>query len=50
MPLGSLAFGALGDAISVPWAILAGAVVLLAYAMMLLMRPSLLCEPGETRC
>jgi MFS family permease len=49
MPFGSLAFGALGDLIGVTWAILGGAIVLLAYATMLLMRPSLLCEPN-VRC
>ncbi len=49
MPFGSLAFGALGDAIGVMQAILAGAVVLLAYAGLLLVRRGLLCEAG-TRC
>ena len=43
MPFGSLAFGALGDVIGVTWAIFAGAVVLLAYSGVLLMRPRLLC-------
>ncbi len=46
MPFGSLAFGALGDAITVPWSIFAGAVVLLAYSTLLLVRPALLCEKG----
>ncbi|PKQ37052.1 MAG: hypothetical protein CVT59_09705 [Actinobacteria bacterium HGW-Actinobacteria-1] len=46
MPFGSLAFGALGDLITVPWSIFAGATVLLAYAALLLMRPALLCEKG----
>jgi len=49
MPFGSLAFGALGDLITVPWSIFAGATVLLAYATLLLMRPALLCEKG-VRC
>ncbi len=44
MPFGSLAFGALADAIGVTWAIFAGALVLLAYCLMLLTKPRLLCE------
>jgi MFS family permease len=46
MPFGSLAFGALGDLIGVTWAIFAGAVVLLGYSGVLLMRPKLLCAKG----
>lgn len=46
MPFGSLAFGALGDALTVPLAILAGAIALLAYAGLLALRPRLLCETG----
>ncbi|TDB39472.1 MAG: MFS transporter [Actinobacteria bacterium] len=46
MPFGSLAFGALGDLITVPWSIFAGATVLLAYSSLLALRPSLLCEKG----
>lgn len=46
MPVGSLIFGALGDAIGAPSAILWGGVILLVYAVMLLLRPGLLCEPG----
>lgn len=50
MPFGSLAFGALGDAIGVTWAIFAGAVVLLTYCSVLLLRPRLLCEETAKRC
>lgn len=46
MPFGSLAFGALADGIGVTWAIMAGAVVLLGYSALLLLKPGLLCEPG----
>lgn len=50
MPFGSLAFGALGDAIGVTWAIFAGAVVLLGYCSVLLLKPRLLCEASAKHC
>lgn len=50
MPFGSLAFGWLGDAIGVTWAIFAGAVVLLGYCLFLLARPRLLCEKTAKTC
>jgi Transmembrane secretion effector len=42
MPLGSLAFGALGQIIGVPLAIASGGAVCLAWAIVLLIRPALL--------
>jgi predicted MFS family arabinose efflux permease len=42
MPLGSLAFGALGHAVGVPAAIAAGEAVCLAWGLVLLARPRLL--------
>ncbi|KAF0207848.1 MAG: MFS transporter [Actinomycetota bacterium] len=50
MPFGALLFGWLGDLIGPSYAVTAGAVVLLAYSLVLLARPSLLCEAGEERC
>ena len=50
MPFGSLAFGALGDAIGVTWAIFAGAIVLFVYCVLLLVKPRLLCETGTKNC
>lgn len=50
MPFGALLFGWLGDLIGPSYAVTAGASVLLAYAFVLLARPSLLCEAGEARC
>lgn len=50
MPFGALLFGWLGDVIGPSYAVTAGAGVLLAYAVVLLAKPSLLCEAGEARC
>jgi len=50
MPFGALLFGWLGDLIGPSYAVTTGAVVLLAYSLVLLARPSLLCESGEARC
>ena len=50
MPIGSLTFGALGDLIGAPTAILIGGGILLAYALALLARPSLLCDRGGVDC
>jgi MFS family permease len=44
MPFGSLAFGALGDTVGVPSAILAGAVVCLGWGLVLTAKPSLLAD------
>lgn len=51
MPFGALAFGALGDVVGPTQAVLIGAVVLLAWAGALLVRPQLLSEeaPAESR-
>jgi hypothetical protein len=52
MPLGSLAFGAIGHAIGVPQAIAAGQVVVLAWGALLWSRRGLLDaleEPAEVR-
>jgi predicted MFS family arabinose efflux permease len=48
MPIGSLAFGALGQTIGVPRAFLIGGLLLTLYAALLLLKPSLLCgdDPG----
>jgi len=50
MPVGSLVFGTLGDLVGAPNAILAGACVLMVYAVMLLLRPGLLCEGRGAAC
>ncbi len=51
MPLSAAAFGPLAQAIGTSWAIAGGAVVLLAWALLLVARPSLLtpAEPGSDR-
>jgi len=48
MPFGALGFGWLGDRIGASEAVLAGAVVLLGWAIFLSLRPKMLC-PRETR-
>jgi len=50
MPLGSLVFGALGEAIGAPRALLAGGVGLLAFAAVLIANPRLLCERASDDC
>jgi len=50
MPFGSLAFGALGDLVGPGWAVFVGGLGLLAWALVLLMRPRLLCAHPAQRC
>jgi len=50
MPLGSLAFGWLGEVIGAPQALLVGGVGLLLYALVLLFNPRLLCEKASEDC
>ncbi len=50
MPIGSLAFGALGEAIGVTTAVLIGGLVLLALGLTLVARPRLLCERADEEC
>ena len=50
MPLGALAYGALADAVGPPTAFLLGGLALLAYAGLLLLRPTVLCDPDDTGC
>lgn len=47
MPFGALAFGAVGQAIGVPTAFLIGGTILACYAVLLLLRPSLLCGEDD---
>ncbi len=48
MPVSSIAFGALGEYIGPSNAVLVGSVVLIAWALMLLLRPALLAEERST--
>lgn len=50
MPIGSLAFGALGEVIGVTTAVLLGGLVLLALGLALITRPGLLCERDDEDC
>jgi MFS family permease len=50
MPFGSLAFGALGDLVGPAWAVFSGGAALLVWALVLLMRPRLLCSDPAKRC
>ena len=50
MPFGALLSGWLGDVIGVPGAIAASASVLLAYAIVLNLRPRLLCDADDAEC
>ena len=50
MPIGSLAFGALGEAIGVTTAVLIGGLVQLALGLALVARPRLLCERDDAEC
>lgn len=50
MPFGSLAFGWLGDAIGPSSAVRVGGLVLLGWAALLMMRPTLLCERPAKGC
>jgi len=50
MPVGAGIFGAVAESTGPSVAIAIGAAVLLAYALLLLARPGLLCEDGEARC
>jgi predicted MFS family arabinose efflux permease len=50
MPFGALGFGRLGDAIGASRAVLVGAVVLLAWAIFLFIRPRLLCGDPKGGC
>jgi hypothetical protein len=46
MPLGGLAFGALGNVIGVPLAVASGALVCLSWGVLLWIRPRLLAGVG----
>lgn len=50
MPIGSMVFGTLGDAIGAPQAILVGGVVVSVFAVFLLARPRFLCESPAEGC
>jgi len=50
MPFGSLLFGWLGDLLGTKLAVITGASALLAYALILLLRPSILCEADDEDC
>lgn len=50
MPFGSLAFGRLGDLIGPSGAVRVGGIALLAWAVLLMARPALLCDRPRTGC
>ena len=50
LPLGALAYGGLADLVGPPQAFLLGGLALLAYAALLLLRPSVLCDPDDGGC
>lgn len=50
MPFGAMLFGTLGDLITPRWAVVSGAVVVLAWGANLLLRPHLLCPGGPGAC
>lgn len=50
LPIGSLAFGALGEVIGVTTAVLIGGLALLGLGLTLVARPKLLCERADEEC